>query len=105
MIKGRETVAWRYDEHLFIERILKSMDVLPAPRPGLIGGGGFWYERRHSLQEAGLRKDVVVLLYLTAWVVMLAGGIYFSLVETAHHPIEVLSDFSSQHRLVPAASH
>ncbi|MBX9711431.1 MAG: hypothetical protein K2X60_10400 [Xanthobacteraceae bacterium] len=51
-----------------------------------------------------MRKDIVVLLYLTAWVVTLAGGIYFSLIETARHPIEVLSDFSSQHRLVPVSS-
>jgi hypothetical protein len=59
----------------------------------------------HSLQEAGLRKDVVVLFYLSVWVVTLAGGIYFSLVETARHPIEVLSDFSAQHRLVPMSPH
>ena len=48
-----------------------------------------------------MKKDVVVLLYLAAWVVTLGGGIYFSLIETARHPIEVLSDFSSQHRLTP----
>lgn len=52
-----------------------------------------------------MRKDVVVLLCLTAWIVTLAGGIYLSLIETSHRPIELMSDFSAQHRLVPASSH
>ncbi|HEY0236563.1 MAG TPA: hypothetical protein VGC86_16135 [Afipia sp.] len=51
-----------------------------------------------------MRKDVVVLLYLTAWVVTLAGGIYFSLMETSHRPIALMSDFSAQNRHVPAIS-
>lgn len=52
-----------------------------------------------------MKKDVVILVYLTAWIVMLAGGIYFSLMETAHRPISLVSDFSAQQRTAPQTAH